>query len=287
VARRGGSAGARSGTERLLALPPDRFVPERNALAQRLAADGDARAAAEVRKLRRPVGLAWLLNRVAQERPREVEALLAAGDRLRTGQRQAIAGGGARALRDAERDLREAARSLRDAAAASASKVGRAPAGAALGRVELLLRFVAAAPGSVRDALRHGALEREPEIAAGDLSGLSLLPGGAPAGRAARPARAADGRERKRRARAEQEAQERARREAERRARGERATAEREARARGRARAAAERAVARAEAEADAARRRLATTEAKVAKARAALEALPRVGPTGGAGPWR
>ncbi|HET9597895.1 MAG TPA: hypothetical protein VFP65_20075, partial [Anaeromyxobacteraceae bacterium] len=52
----------------LLAVPPARFTAERDALARRLASDGDPAAAAAVRKLRRPVGLAWLLNRVARER---------------------------------------------------------------------------------------------------------------------------------------------------------------------------------------------------------------------------
>jgi hypothetical protein len=294
----------------LLALPPDRFTAERDALAARLASAGDAAEAAEVRRLRRPVGLAWLLNRVARARPREVTALFEAGDRLRAGQRQAMAGGGARALREAEEALRSAARALRTEARALAEEVGRAPDPSALARLELLLRLVASAPGEARDALRRGVLEREPDVAAGDLSGLAVVLGGAAgagaraeppggglaktrAGRGqAREARAAraraepDRRDAGRRddaARAREERlarerdrarEERERREAERREAAERARAEREARARDRARAAATRALARAEEEAAETRRRLAAAEERVAQARAALTAL-------------
>lgn len=55
--------------EALYALPPSRFVAERNALAKALAAKGDP-AAAAVRKLARPTGLAWAMNRLARDRSR-------------------------------------------------------------------------------------------------------------------------------------------------------------------------------------------------------------------------
>jgi hypothetical protein len=162
----------------LLALPPARFTAERDAVAARLAATGHP-AAAAVRKLRRPVGLSWVLNRLALERPREVEGLLAAGDELRAGTRRAVSGAGAGALRDAEQALRERARQLRLEAERLLAAEGRPPSAAALGRVELLLRV--AAVGDEREALRSGSLLREPEVGAADLSGFTVVTGGAAA----------------------------------------------------------------------------------------------------------
>jgi len=161
----------------LFSLPPSRFTAERNALAKAL---GDRRdpASAAVRKLARPVGLAWVLNRLARKRPREVEALLAAGDRLRAGQRRAVAGRGADDLREAEAELRDRARALRSDGERVLAEEGRAAAPTALARLELLLRVAATSSGAAREALRRGVLAREPEIASGELGGFALLQGG-------------------------------------------------------------------------------------------------------------
>src|SRR5512133_2017401 len=167
---------------RLLATPPRRFVAARGAAAQALEEAGDP-SAATVRKLRRPTGLAWVMNRLALDHGDDVDALLAAGDRVRAGQRRAMAGGGAEALRDAEGELRDRARTLRLAGAEVLKEEERSASPAALARLELLLRTVATAPGPARDALRAARLEREPEIASGDLSGFAVVAGGAePAG---------------------------------------------------------------------------------------------------------
>jgi hypothetical protein len=179
----------------LLALPPARFTAERDAVAARLAAAGDP-AAPAVRKLRRPVGLAWVLNRLARDRPREIEALLAAGDEVRAGTRRAVSGAGAGALRDAEQALRDRARGLRLDAERILAAEGKPPPAAALSRVELLLRV--AATGGAREVLRAGELLREPEVGGEDLSGFTVVAGGsrlkpgapAPSPRPSPPARA-------------------------------------------------------------------------------------------------
>ena len=163
---------------RLLATAPQRFTAARESLARELADRGDAAGALVVRKLRRPVGLSWVLNRVARDRPEDTAALLAAGDRLRVGQRRALAGHGAAELRAAEEALRAAARALRGRAREVLEAEGRAPSPGALARVELLLRVAATSPGDAREALRTATLSREPEVAAGDLSGLGLVAGG-------------------------------------------------------------------------------------------------------------
>lgn len=261
--------------EPLLALPPSRFVAERNALAKALAEKGDP-AAAAVRKVPRPVGLAWVLNRLARERREHLEALFAAGDRLRTGQRRALSGVGAGELREAETELRARARALRSEAERILSAEGRPAAPLALARIELLLRVAAPFRGPARDALGRGVLLREPEIAPGELSGLAVLLGGAASGAAARrlappPAAArkspAEARNRRGDERQAPAREERERRE-ERRARETLI-----ARARRAAKAAAERAAREERAAAAAAARSRAVTE-RAAQARAESDRL-------------
>lgn len=183
-----------------------------------------------------------MLNRLARERARELAELLAAGERLRAGQRRALSGGGADELRAAEGDLRAAARALRSDAERFLAAEEKSPPPPSLARLELLLRVTAATPGRTRDALSRGVLVREPELAPGELAGLAVVPGGrgaaplAAADRRARPERGvarddSRGRAEEREARRREE---RSRRERERRA----ALARREAE---RARAAAER----------------------------------------------
>jgi hypothetical protein len=177
----------------LLALPPARFVGERDALARALEARGDG-AAAEVKKLRRPLGLAWVLNRLARDRPEDVEALLRAGDRLRAGHRRALGGEGASELRAAEDEVRERARALRSEASRVLREAERPGDPAVLSRLELLLRVVAPLPGPEREAFRQGALTAEPVLASADLSGLALVPAAAaapPPGRGRHPRAAA------------------------------------------------------------------------------------------------
>lgn len=172
----------------LLASAPARFAAARSALAQALAGR-EAREAALVRKLRRPLGLAWVMNRLARDHAAELEGLLEAADRLREGQRRAVAGEGADALRAAGDAVRERSRALRERGAEVLAEEGLRPEPVKLARLELLLRAAASSHREVRDALRRGALLREPEVS-GELSGLALVPGGADAGgpRAARTA---------------------------------------------------------------------------------------------------
>lgn len=122
------------------------------------------------------MGLAWVLNRLGRDHPREVRALLDAGERLRAGQRRAVSGAGGGALREAEDALRARARALRAEAERILSGEGRPADGASLARIELLLRV--AATGSARDALAAGTLAREPEVGDAELSGFTLLAGG-------------------------------------------------------------------------------------------------------------
>ncbi len=165
----------------LYGLPPDEFAPAREALARELAAAGDPQAAA-VRKLRRPVGLAWLLNHLALAEQERVGTLLRAGDQLRGFHTAALEGHGAGPLRDAEHDVREAARALRLAAGPVIARAGRPAAAAVMARLEVLLRALATAAGDVRERFEKGLLEREPAV-----GGETFAVFGAPGSRAERP----------------------------------------------------------------------------------------------------
>jgi hypothetical protein len=293
VARRSKPAAGAVPTEaaRLLALAPPRFTSERDELARALAARGDAAGAAAVKRLRRPVGLAWLLNRLALDHADEVGRLLAAGEALVVGQRRALAGGGAAALREAEVEVREHTRALRAAAAAGAAGDGRALDPGASARLELLLRVAATGSPELRERLRHGRFEREPAVGSDDLAGFGIVagaPGAAPppgagerskpaararghataAPPAAAPARAPRPDARQERARAERERAERERAKRERKAR----EAARSAAARGLARA--ERAATAAREAAELAERRAADSRARADRADAEVERL-------------
>ena len=67
-------------------VPPREFVRARNALAARLAKDGNETQAREIRRLPRPSPVVWALNRTAVARPRALHALIETVDRLRRAQ---------------------------------------------------------------------------------------------------------------------------------------------------------------------------------------------------------
>src|SRR4029450_11272288 len=76
----------RSPTDGLRDVPPREFVGARTALAAQLAREGKTAEARQVARLRRPSPVVWALNRVAIVRPRDIQALVGAVDRLRRAQ---------------------------------------------------------------------------------------------------------------------------------------------------------------------------------------------------------
>jgi hypothetical protein len=98
----------------LYGLPLEDFVRERDLLAARQRARGDAAAAAETRSLRKPALAAWAVNQAARRRPREIDLLLDAGHRLLEAQSAGAGGDPAGAARRRElvdeltREAREA-----------------------------------------------------------------------------------------------------------------------------------------------------------------------------------
>lgn len=104
----------------LRAVPPREFVQARNALAAKLAKDGQAIEARDIRRLPRPSPVVWALNRTAVGRPRELNALVQAVDGLRRAQ---LGQGELRAATERYRAafeplVRNATEALRDAGSA-------------------------------------------------------------------------------------------------------------------------------------------------------------------------
>ena len=87
--------------DELFGLAPEEFVAARDELARRLRREGDAEAAKRVKALRRPPLSAWVVTQLARGRGPELDALLAAGERLRAAHQAALAGEGAAELREA------------------------------------------------------------------------------------------------------------------------------------------------------------------------------------------
>jgi hypothetical protein len=108
----------------LYGLPLDRFVPERDALAKELRADGDRARADEVRRLPKPTRAAWAVNRAIREHPERARALADSARLLGEAQRELMAGGDASSLREAG----ERARAAVDALVAAAPASGEATA---------------------------------------------------------------------------------------------------------------------------------------------------------------
>jgi hypothetical protein len=147
--------------DELYGLPLEQWTRARNDLAGRLKKAHQADHADHVRSLRKPSIAAWAVNQLARREPKRVEALLRAGERLRTAQEQALRGkaaasdvnAAARAERDAVRDLVAAARGVLEEAGHAASQT-------TLDRVSQTMR--AAAVDEVgRELLARGRFDEE------------------------------------------------------------------------------------------------------------------------------
>ena len=99
----------------LYILPLDEFTAARDALGQRLQAEGDADEAKRVAKLRKPSVAAWALNRAARSNPELASRLVDSHKMLRqAGSRQAV--------EEASVTRRQAVAALTDAAMAELDK---------------------------------------------------------------------------------------------------------------------------------------------------------------------
>ncbi|GGM32210.1 TolC family protein [Dactylosporangium sucinum] len=137
---------------RLYAAPPEDFVALRTEEVARARKAKDTALAAAIGKLRKPTLAAWLVNRLAHERPDLIEELLDLGEELRTAQRE---------LRGA--DLRELSPRRRTLLAAlsreAAALAGRDRPNLPIAEVENTLA-AALADAEVATAVRAGTLTK-------------------------------------------------------------------------------------------------------------------------------
>jgi GNAT superfamily N-acetyltransferase len=145
----------------LYGLPLDRFVAERDGLAEELRRRGDREQATHVSGLRKPSVAAWAVNQLVRTQSRAVAELFEAGDALQAAQAQLVAGaGGGDALREARAREREGVNELGATARGLLSGDGHELSSATLERVAETLH-AAALKTSVRDQVAGGCLVRE------------------------------------------------------------------------------------------------------------------------------
>jgi hypothetical protein len=159
--------------DRLYSLDPGEFVAARDALARDLRQAGRREVAAEVRRLRRPTLAAWAVDQLARRQPSSVEALLAAGDRLRRAQEEVLAGGDRAALQRASEERRQLIVRLTGEALDLLRQRGREDPETHRADVEATLSAAALDP-EVADLLRRGRVARAVPRPAG-FGGLSEL----------------------------------------------------------------------------------------------------------------
>lgn len=172
---------ATSRIDELYALPLDRFIPERDALAKELRSAGDRDAADLVRSQRKPVVAAWALNRLAREDRPGVEELAAVGERLRAAQQRALSGGDTEPLRTTTEERRAVVARLAAAARAILEREGTDPGPHADDLTNTLDAAVVSEDAA--RALAAGRLTKalQPPSGFGDVTGLVALQGGKPA----------------------------------------------------------------------------------------------------------
>jgi hypothetical protein len=156
---------AEEAVAQLYGLPLNEFVPGRDALARQLRKAGDRERAGEIAKLKRPAVAAWVVNQLARRNRKELDLLLDAGHRLRTGQLEALESGDPAQFEQARRDHDRAVREL----VAHAKELLAGERGSSsdqmLASVERTLRY-----GSIDD-------EHRPALASGTLTTEVAAPG--------------------------------------------------------------------------------------------------------------
>jgi hypothetical protein len=160
----------------LYGLQPAEFTSARNDLAQRLKRAGQAEPAARVQAIRKPTVPIWAINQLARQAPKEIEALLSAGEELRSAQETALGGGDPKGLRDATSAERNALRALTQRAQALLADAGHSPSAAVIERIASTLRSAAVDPDG-RELLAAGRLGEELESAGfGAFTGMKVSP---------------------------------------------------------------------------------------------------------------
>jgi hypothetical protein len=138
----------------LYAQPFGGWTAARNALAARLRGEGRKADAATVKALRKPSLSAWAVNQLFRQEAEGMEALLAAGQRARAAQGQAVAGRGADAFREALTAARRQIEALRRRAVALLGKGGKGASAAISERIGRDLEALAFSPAAAAQGAR-------------------------------------------------------------------------------------------------------------------------------------
>ena len=176
--------------DELYELPLGDFTRARDERAKALRKEGRRDEADAVKALRKPTLAAWALNQLARRRPKEVEGLLTAGEKLRAAQEELLAGGDRKAFQSAAAKERDEVAALAAETAGLAAEAGERASPGLEEKVAATLH-AAALDEETGEQLRAGRLLREREA----IGGFGAITAAAPAvGRdtkAARPKAAA------------------------------------------------------------------------------------------------
>ena len=103
-----------AGLDRLYEAELADFIGERKQLAGALKKEGRKAEAAQVEELRKPSVPAWTVNQLARRKRKDLNALLAAGEKLEQAQQALLAGGGRAEFNAARQREQAALKQLRD-----------------------------------------------------------------------------------------------------------------------------------------------------------------------------
>ncbi|MFF3838586.1 hypothetical protein [Streptomyces sp. NPDC001930] len=177
--------------EELYGLRPAEFVAARDTYVARARTAKDARAAKAIAALRRPSLAAWAANRLARQRPREAQQILALGETLREAHRTLDA----EQLRAASGQRQQLITALARTAAALAGEAGLSVSDTVLHEIEQTLHGVLA-DQDVAEQWSKGRLVKAPEAAVGFPAvapeAVPTRPAPAPAAEVAEAAEAAE-----------------------------------------------------------------------------------------------
>jgi len=138
----------------LYRLPLAGWTASRNALATRLRGAGRKAEAEAVKALVKPSLSAWAINQLFGQEGERMAALLDAGRQARSAQRDAVAGRGAEAFREALTAARRLAEELRRLAVALLAREGKAPGAEIVLRIATNLEALAFSPSAALAAER-------------------------------------------------------------------------------------------------------------------------------------
>lgn len=166
--------------DELYGLPLEEFVPRRDALVRELRAAGQRDDAEMIKRMPKPSAPAWVVNRLARERPDELRDLMDTGEELRRTQEWLLRREADPAdLRAAVEAERAAVGRLVHAGAELLIAAGRPARGDILERVGETLHAATADPALRAEVERGRVVRDQAAVGLGAATGSSYAPAGA------------------------------------------------------------------------------------------------------------